>query len=276
MLKKRIIFLILILCLAIGYVLYNPSFYGQTKSYVENADFSKVFSQIDKLKQVDEVDINSADIIELTNKERVSTGLLPLSTNISLNASADLKVDDMIKRQYFEHQSPTGEGVSDLGNRVGYKYVIMGENLALGTFTSSADIVQAWMDSPGHRENILNTKYQEIGVSVKRGIYEGKEVWFAVQHFGTSRSICPSLSDDLKKQIDVINRELKIEEGTIASMKASLEAPGATSNPSYKSDVQAFNKKVDGYNAKLQVSRQQIEKYNAQVKDFNRCIATFQ
>ncbi len=239
-------------------------------------DVYKVFSRVTTAKQIPEFNINAVDIIEATNKERVVVGLPPLATNTLLNDSAELKVDDMIARQYFEHQSPTGEGVSDLGKKVGYEYVIMGENLAMGTFLTSAEIVQAWMDSPGHKANILNTKYQNIGVSVKRGTFEGKEVWFAVQHFGTSRSVCPSVSEVLKKEIDIVNGELKKEEGSINALKKSLEAPGASSSPSYQSDIQTFNKKVDAYNAKLQVSRLQISKYNIQVKEFNRCIATFQ
>lgn len=236
----------------------------------------KVFSKVVVAKQAEEIlNINSADIIEATNKERVATGLAPLSTNNLLSKSAEIKVDDMIARQYFEHQSPTGEGVSDLGSRVGYEYVIMGENLAMGNFVSSGDIVTAWMNSPGHKANILNKKYQEIGVSVKRGRYQDKEVWFAVQHFGTGRGVCPTIDENLKKEIATINADLKIEEGIISSLKESLEVPGAQSSPSYQTDVQTFNKNVDDYNSKLQISRQEIEKYNAGVRSFNRCIATF-
>lgn len=239
-------------------------------------DVYKVFSRVTTATQIPEFSINAPDIIEGTNKERVAIGLPPLSTNTLLNSSADLKVDDMIAKQYFEHQSPTGEGVSDLGKKVGYEYVIMGENLAMGTFLSSAEIVQAWMDSPGHKANMLNTKYSEIGVSVKRGVYEGKEIWFAVQHFGTSRSVCPSVNTALKKEIDLLNAQLRKEEGIISTLKKQLEAPGAASSPTYQTDVLTFNQKVDAYNARLKISREKIAKYNLQVKGFNSCIATFQ
>ncbi|MBP6857685.1 MAG: hypothetical protein KBC11_00590 [Candidatus Pacebacteria bacterium] len=228
------------------------------------------------IKQAAELKINIVDIIELTNKERVLAGLPPLSTNNLLSDSADLKVDDMIALQYFEHQSPNGDSVSDLGTKVGYDYVVMGENLALGTFSNSAEIVQAWMDSPGHRANILNKNYQDIGVSVKRALYKGDEVWFAVQHFGTNRSVCPSIDQSLKTDIDVTNNELKGEESTINILKRALEAPGASSSPNYSENIKLFNKNVDDYNSKLQVSKQKINNYNSQVKEFNRCIATFQ
>lgn len=237
----------------------------------------QVLSWVSTLKQVKEAQqgINATDIIEATNKERVAEGLPPLATNEKLNTSAEIKVDDMIARQYFEHQAPTGEGVSDLGKKAGYEYVIMGENLALGAFTSSDDIVQAWMKSPGHKANILNTKYQDIGVSVKSAVYEGKEVWFAVQHFGTSRGACPEIDSSLKEQIESLNRELKAEEQGIAALKKVLEAPGASSDPSYKDNINRFNNSVDEYNRKLAVSRQKVEIYNSTVRDFNKCIATF-
>lgn len=237
----------------------------------------RVLSWVSTIKQVKEVQqgFDITDIIEATNKERVAEGLPPLSTNEKLNKSAEIKVDDMIDRQYFEHQAPTGEGVSDLGKKAGYEYVIMGENLALGAFTSSDDIVKAWMESPGHKANILNNKYQDIGVSVKSAVYEGKEVWFAVQHFGTSRGVCPEIDSSLKNEIESLNRELKAEEQGIASLKKTLEAPGASSDPSYRNNIAVFNNSVDGYNRKLAISRQKVEIYNAEVRDFNKCIATF-
>lgn len=273
---KRLVIILVALTASSWLFLEHPTFIGDTRSYIKQTDFSKVFSYKTTLNQVDENDINSTDIIDFTNKERIAVGLTPLSIDTKLNSSAEIKVDDMIARQYFEHESPTGEGVSDLGKKVGYEYVIMGENLAMGTFSSSSDIVQAWMNSEGHKANILNKKYQEIGVSVKRGTFEGKEVWFAVQHFGTSRSVCPDIDIYLKNEITDINRDLKIEEGIINTLKKSLEAPGASANPSYQSDVQTFNENVDAYNAKLQVSRQKIETYNVEIRNFNRCIATFQ
>lgn len=236
----------------------------------------QVFSRIITLQKEPEITIDSIAIVEATNKERVKAGLAPLSVNKLLNNSAEMKVDDMIARQYFEHQSPTGEGVSDLGRKAGYNYVIMGENLAMGAFTSADDIVRAWMESPGHKANILNTKYQDIGVSVKQGVYEGKNVYFAVQHFGTGRGVCPPIDSALKKEIDALNEELQVREGIISGIKRELESPGASTKPSYPSEVQLFNQKVDEYNAKLQTSREKIEIYNGEVKDFNRCIATFQ
>lgn len=238
--------------------------------------FAKVFSSISIAQKEVFGNVTISEIIEETNKQRIAHGLTPLSTNETLNRSAEIKVDDMIKRQYFEHQSPTGEGAADLAEEAGYDYVIMGENLALGDFDTSASIVDAWMNSEGHRANILSTKYQNIGVSVKKGLYQDKEVYFAVQHFGTSRSVCPVLNKNLKKEIEAINANLKVEEGSILALKAKLEAPGASKSTTYQSDVTLFNSKVDAYNKMLAESKQKIASYNREVQSFNKCIATFQ
>ena len=121
-------------------------------------------------------------VIDATNNERVKAKLLPFEVNSKLAASAKIKVEDMITRQYFEHEAPTGEGIAELGKKVGYNYIIIGENLALGNFASADDLLLAWMNSPGHRANILNDKYQELGIYVAEGLYKDKKVWFAVQH----------------------------------------------------------------------------------------------
>lgn len=260
-------------------ILFSLSGWGIFKyvSSHEDSHLTKVFSSFNLIGPLKEVGpINSEDIVEETNKERIANDLPPLSINTKLEDSALVKANDIIKRQYFEHTAPTGEGVSDLGKDAGYQYVILGENLALGDFSSSKDIVEAWMKSPGHRANILNTRYQDIGVGIVRGVYEGKSVWVAVQHFGTSRNVCPSIDTSLKWDIDRLNQELKEEEGIINMLKKSLESPEAGSDPSYQNRVALFNSKVEAYNAKLSISREKINYYNKEVRAFNSCIATFQ
>jgi uncharacterized protein YkwD len=220
--------------------------------------------------------LNTENIIIDTNKERVKANLPPLKTNAKLNASAKIKVEDMIKRQYFEHESPTGEGVSDLGTQVGYVYVIMGENLALGNFSSSTDLLNAWMNSPGHRANILNPSYQEIGVYAVKGTYQGKVVWFAVQHFGTARAVCPSISQTLKQEIDSINLELQHREAQLKSLREDIEDPDHPEGEEYSGMIAFFNKKVAEYNNLRDVSEQKIIAYNTQVAAFNKCLAGYQ
>jgi uncharacterized protein YkwD len=227
----------------------------------------------DKTESIGE--LNYVDIIEATNKERIKVGLPPLAISNKLVDSARLKTNDMIVNQYFEHTSPTGVNVSDLGKKVGYDYVIMGENLALGDFASNDDLVQAWMNSPGHRENILNKTYKEIGVYVAKGYYKNKEVWFAVQHFGTPRSVCPNISSSLKSEIDQMNKELKERGDDINALRAELEG-SLFNDDEYKAQVTEFNTLVAEYNQMLLISQQKIKEYNAQISSFNSCLSIYQ
>jgi uncharacterized protein YkwD len=162
-----------------------------------------------------------SEVIRWTNAQRQKNGLPPLKENLKLDLSADNKTRDMFINQYFEHKSPIGIGVDGLIKEVGYEYIIIGENLAMGNFENSEKLVEAWMDSPGHRENILNVKYQEIGVAVLRGVYQGKKVWMAVQHFGLPLSYCPRPNENLKTEIDE-------GEQLVNQLKTSLEFKSGT------------------------------------------------
>ena len=220
--------------------------------------------------------LNVADIIESTNRERTKAHLPLLKTNTKLNISAEKKARDMITKEYFEHKSPTGVTVSDLGDQVGYDYIIMGENLALGDFKNADDLLAAWMASPGHRANILNPHYQDIGVSAFMGEYNGNYVWFAVQHFGTDKSVCPSINTNTKKSIDSIAVQLKEKESAISAQRTVLEAPKANLAPEYQKQVIAFNTLVVEYNNLLGQSQDLIKSYNVEVKSFNLCIKKLQ
>lgn len=220
--------------------------------------------------------ITAEGIIDATNDARIAAGLSPFLMNQKLAASAKIKTEDMIQKGYFEHVSPTGVSVSDLGVQVGYNYIIMGENLALGNFSSVDDIVTAWMNSPGHRANILNTSYMEIGVYAAEGTYKGRKVWFAVQHFGTARGVCPAINDTLKKDIDTFNSSLKSKEKSITTMRAELDLMMSKNTPEYAAKVTAFNTLVNVYNAELATSQQTISRYNKQVVAFNDCLSKYQ
>lgn len=212
-------------------------------------------------------------VIERTNTARAENGNLPaLTENSTLDRDAQMKVDDMFAKQYFEHVSPSGVGPADLAQAVGYAYVVVGENLALGDFGSDQGVVTAWMNSPGHRANILNAHYQEIGVAVGKGMYEGRETWLAVQSFGMPLSACPAIDSALKAQIDANNI-------TIASLRAQLDAKKAQldatpqSDPNYNTYVNEFNAIVPQYNSLIETNRALVATYNAGVQAFNACIA---
>lgn len=210
-------------------------------------------------------------ILDTNNARALNGGLPALIENETLKRDAQLKLEDMFAKQYFEHISPTGIGPSNLADTVGYAYVIVGENLALGDFESDQALVDAWMKSPGHRANILNSHYQEIGVAVGKGMYEGRITWLAVQSFGMPRSACPIIDEQLRAQIDANNI-------TIASLRAQLDAKKAQidatpqGDPSYNQYVREFNALVPSYNSIVETNRVNVENYNTQVRLFNECV----
>src|SRR3989344_5978804 len=213
-------------------------------------------------------------VFSYTNSARAQNGALPaLTYNETLERSAQLKLADMFNRQYFEHVSPIGDGPSDLAKTVGYAYVVVGENLALGNFENNAKLVDAWMASPGHRANILNAQYQEIGIAVGKGMYEGRETWLAVQSFGKPLSSCPTINTATKTTIDNNNSQIAFLKNELDIKKALLESTPPY-NPSYNVVVGEYNALVPIYNALVEATRILIAQYNAEVQAFNACIAS--
>lgn len=110
-------------------------------------------------------------VLTLTNAERAKQGLAALQADTKLMAAAREKSVDMQKNNYFSHTSPTFGSPFDRLKALGISYKSAGENIAKGQRTP-AEVVQAWMDSPGHRANILNTSYTHLGVGfVENGYY---------------------------------------------------------------------------------------------------------
>jgi tetrahydromethanopterin S-methyltransferase subunit B len=96
----------------------------------------------------------------------------------------------MAEKQYFAHQSPGGHDSWYWLGLVGYDFDYAGENLALD-FTESDKVEEAWMNSPLHRDNIVNTNYREIGIATVDGTYQGRPTTYVVQFFGTPKTIAP-------------------------------------------------------------------------------------
>ncbi|MGE7926827.1 CAP domain-containing protein [Lysinibacillus xylanilyticus] len=118
-------------------------------------------------------DVNAfeQEVVKLTNAERTKAGLAPFKTDDKLMAAAREKSQDMQSKNYFSHTSPTFGSPFDRMKALGITYKSAGENIAQGQRTPQ-EVVQAWMDSPGHRANILNEKFTHIGVGyVKSGNY---------------------------------------------------------------------------------------------------------
>lgn len=132
--------------------------------------------------------ITQAQVIDLTNQQRAKNGLGPVVENSQLDAAAVAKAKNMFEENYWAHYSPSGKSPWDFISRAGYKYIYAGENLARN-FYSSEDVVSAWMSSPTHRANILNPKYQEIGIAVAEGMLNGTQTVLVVQEFGAQNVV---------------------------------------------------------------------------------------
>lgn len=114
-------------------------------------------------------DIKTAEneVIRLVNIQRSNAGLAKLSTNWQLSRVARYKSQDMINKNYFSHISPTYGSPFNMMETFGLKFSSAGENIAMGQQTPAA-VVNSWMNSPGHRANILNPSYSQIGVGLAK------------------------------------------------------------------------------------------------------------
>ncbi|TXI11707.1 MAG: CAP domain-containing protein [Polynucleobacter sp.] len=132
-------------------------------------------------------------LVDLANESRIAYNEVPLQRNTLLDTAAQMKAEDMIKNDYFAHESPSGVTPWHWFKEAGYVFVYAGENLAIN-FNDSKDVNQAWLDSPKHRANLLNINFREIGIATAEGIHEGAPTIFVVQMFGTPATAASNIS----------------------------------------------------------------------------------
>ena len=116
------------------------------------------------------------EVIRLVNEAREKEGLQPLKLNERLMVVAEAKSQDMVDHAYFSHTSPVYGGMRDLFDAFDVNYRWAGENIATGQRTAEA-VMKAWMDSPGHRANILHPNFNQIGVGAVTGGHYGGITW---------------------------------------------------------------------------------------------------
>jgi uncharacterized protein YkwD len=179
--------------------------------------------------------ITSTNVIALTNAARhnLNLALAPLATSELLNQAATAKAEDMMTDQYFAHTSPSGDTPWDWFSRVGYRYLHAGENLAVH-YATAEDMGEGWMASPGHRANIVNPNYTEIGVGVAYGTFEGVPTHIVVQLFGNplpalvEEPVAPevaSIPAPTQASIPKVSVAIPVEPGEVAA--AADETPPA-------------------------------------------------
>lgn len=225
-----------------------------------------------------------------TNRHRTEAGLPALAANAKLAAAAQAKVNDMLEQQYFDHIGPDGRGPADWVEDAGYAYIAVGENLALGNFAGDAALVNAWMASPGHRANLLNRNFLEIGIAVGQGTFEGEKTWLAVQTFGTPASACPGPSATLHQQFEQkkalaaqIEQELARTRATLDQLVAEYEEARREHDEDRMRELEAqikereaaYNSFVEQYNALNNELIDLANKLNTQINQYNSCLAKF-
>jgi uncharacterized protein YkwD len=220
--------------------------------------------------------ISNSDIIILTNNERQKAGIKTLKENSLLDKIAKERLEDMFNQGYFEHVSPQGISVSDIAKTDGYSYILIGENIALGNFSSSKELVAAWMESTGHKENILNPSFSEIGVYAKAGSYNGAEMIIGVQVFGKSTTSCTYPDANLKAKIEAEISQVNdfVATGKIYLQDIQAMEPVSSANSVvYNSKVSEYNVLVKEIDALYTDIKQITDTYNTQIKAYNSCIS---
>ncbi len=216
----------------------------------------------------DTAKISIDGIIYYTNIERVKAGLNPLTKSNKLNNSATSKTDDMFSGQYFEHTAPNGKTAADLVKSFDYKFQIVGENLALGIFQTDKSLVQAWMDSPTHKANILNPKYTEMGAAVGIGDYKGQKQWMAVQHFAKPIPLCKEVDETVQNNINIEKIALEADERELQKRAGFIESDPTVD----KEYINNYNNMVNNYNERLNRLRVTIADFNETIVGYNNCI----
>jgi hypothetical protein len=276
-------FVFIFIIIAFGAGVYFSKDVNKQIENFKKIDFGKLISEVKKQVNLsnplniggkaNDIILLQSKIIEETNLQRQQNGQLPvLVENEILNKVAIAKANDMFVKQYFEHISPDGLGPGELAQKYGYNYILEGENLILGNFESEKEVVQNWMNSPGHRANILNNRYTQIGVAIIKGFYKGQQAWIGVQEFGLPLSACSEPNLDFKNKIDFDKNQLEQMSIQIEASKKQIGNINSK-NIVYKQMVEDYNQMVNQYNSLAQVVKEEIENYNNQVNIFNNCVA---
>ena len=217
--------------------------------------------------------ITASGVLTQTNIERYKEGLQLLTSDSVLTGIAQKKAQDMIAHNYFAHESPDGKTIGDLAKEAGYAYLSVGENLAMGDFASNSKLVTAWMNSPGHRANILNTAYTQIGIAAVRGEINGHEVWVAVQEFGVPQSACPAPDRTVRATLEALQNQITILDRKLAQQDAAIDEI-SHNDPERTTIIAQYNTAVGARNELATRYRTDAKRYNGQIEIFNTCLST--
>jgi uncharacterized YkwD family protein len=173
--KRSILITVLLLIIISSQVYAQPITYTVQKGDSLWKIAVKYQGQKITVPNIDDVKAQENEVIRLVNVERTKRGLSALKTNWQVSRIARYKSKDMADLNYFSHYSKTYGSPFDMLENFGVKFSAAGENIASGQTTPS-QVVTAWMNSPGHRSNILSLSYTQIGVGLAKNKY-GKTYW---------------------------------------------------------------------------------------------------
>lgn len=200
-------------------------------------------------------DITKTSLIELVNQARQEEGKTVLTESQVLDQAAYLKAKDILDNDYFAHTSPTGVTPWYWFEQAGYDYQYAGENLAIG-FLESEEVNQAWLDSPSHRKNIMNGDYNEIGIAVLSGNFQGQETTVVVQLFGKQEN--PVIKTITAAVKDLTAQQENLSSSTVASKKETAsssdaaEIASSSNNTPAKIILSAYNEPAqDSFTSKM-------------------------
>jgi len=131
------------------------------------------------------IDVSTEELLILTNEQRAKQNIPPLVLNEALSRAAAMKAGYMFEKNFWAHNGPEGTTPWYFIKKSGYEYTYAGENLARG-FTESSDVMEAWMNSPTHKENIMSPNYADIGFAIQKGSLLGEDTVLIVEMFGSS------------------------------------------------------------------------------------------
>ncbi len=217
--------------------------------------------------------LTASGVLIQTNVERYKAGLPLLTSDPVLTRIAQRKAKDMIVHNYFAHESPDGKTIGDLAKEEGYAYLSVGENLALGDFANATKLVAAWMNSPGHRANILGKAYTQIGIAAVRGTINGQEAWVAVQEFGLPQSACPVPDAVTRTALEALQHQIALLDKKLAQQDEAIDEM-SRSDPERATTVAQYNTAVSARNELATRYRTDAKRYNEQIESFNACLET--
>ena len=177
--KKKFLMAALALCIAAGSA--DAGFGLTAEKGISFGGFCKIFSLNcgqNVTETVSSVNSMEKQVASLTNSERKSAGFGRLILDSQLSKLARMKAEDMAKKGYFSHTSPTYGSAFDMMKKYGVSYRTAGENIAKGQKTPEA-VMNGWMNSSGHRANILSSMYTHIGVGYAKDS-KGNTYWVQI------------------------------------------------------------------------------------------------